>query len=152
MEEITLTYEEHPRIDEIRVISNGAEDTCMLGHWDFTRFAIFLRDSSGTIRGGLEGGIWWGWLHIRKLWVDESLQGKGLGKQLIALAESKAVEKGAHSVWLDVPRFQECGYYEKLGYEIFDMLEECPRGPVRCFLKKTLTDAGESPNQGPSLS
>ncbi|RPI94802.1 MAG: GNAT family N-acetyltransferase, partial [Chloroflexi bacterium] len=35
----------------------------------FERLQIFVRDDEGTVRGGLLGGTYWGWLYISILWL-----------------------------------------------------------------------------------
>ena len=39
--------------------------------------ALYVRDESGTIRGGLVGYLAWQWLYVDLLWVDTPLRGRG---------------------------------------------------------------------------
>jgi ribosomal protein S18 acetylase RimI-like enzyme len=103
---------------------------------DLHRFALTLRDADGALAGGLSGVMYWDWLFVAALWVDESQRGRGAGSALLAAAEAHAAAAGCHSVWLDT--FQASGFYEKLGYSVFGRLEAYPEGQTRSFLRKSL--------------
>ena len=109
----------------------GAEDS-------FEPVIIFLRDDDGTIRGGLLGEMYWGWLHVVILWLHEDERGQGYGGQLMRMAEDLARGRGCHHAHLDTLSFQAPGFYHKLGYEEFGRLEDLPRGHSRIFLYKAL--------------
>jgi GNAT superfamily N-acetyltransferase len=92
---------------------------------------------TGELLGGLWGGTNYSLLHIELLYLPEDLRGAGLGRQLMAQAEQEAIQRGCHGVWLDTFSFQARGFYERLGYTVFGMLEDYPPGHSRFFLKKT---------------
>jgi GNAT superfamily N-acetyltransferase len=71
--------------------------------------------------------------------VDD-LRGRGVGRELMAQAEARAVERGCHAAWLDTFSFQARGFYEKLGYEEFGTLDYPPIHK-RYFMKKLLVAA-----------
>ena len=102
----------------------------------FERFALLLQDAAVCLKGGVSGIIYWEWLFVDNLWIDDSLQRRGIGTELIKRAESHAITKGCHSAWLDT--FQARGFYEALGYELFGMLDDYPAGQKRYFLRKRL--------------
>lgn len=54
------------------------------------------------------------------------------------LAEEEAVRRGCLGAWLDTFSFQARGFYERLGYSVFGVIEGYPPGHSRFFLKKTL--------------
>lgn len=105
---------------------------------DFHQVAIFLRDDSGAIRGGVTGGVWGGWLHIVGLWVDEDLRGSGLGRELVLAAEAEGRAAGAQRSFLETHWFQAPGLYRKLGYEVFGEIEDYPPGGSQLFMRKEL--------------
>ena len=107
----------------------------------FRPLTIFLRDSDGKLVGGLLGGTYWGWLHVDILWLDESVRRQGYGQQMMAMAEQEALQRGCHHAHLDTMSFQARGFYEKLGYEVFGVLDDLPKGHSRIFLKKELQPA-----------
>jgi len=103
---------------------------------DSQRFAFLLRDQAGTIDGGVIGVASWTWLFIEALWVGDALRGRGLGRGLIGLAETRGLQLGCHSAWLDT--FQASDFYLAVGYEPFGVLRDYPPGQSRHFMKKAL--------------
>ena len=53
----------------------------------------------------------------------------------MARAEREAIRLGCHSTWTDTFSFQARGFYRKLGYRIFSMLD-VPPAHRRYFLRK----------------
>ena len=53
-------------------------------------------------------GTYCGWLFIKYLWVRAD-HGRGIGRELIARAEARALERDCHSAWLDTFSFQARG-------------------------------------------
>ncbi len=104
------------------------------------RFAFLLRAADGELTAGVVGVLSWGWLFIEALWVDDSLRHQGVGRTLMARAESHALSQGCHAAWLDT--FQAREFYLSLGYAPFGALEDYPKGQTRAFLRKTLTGGG----------
>ena len=72
--------------------------------------------------------------------VRDDLRGRGIGRELIARAEARALERDCHAAWLDTFSFQARGFYEKLGYEEFGTLDY-PPAHKRHFMKKRLVAA-----------
>ena len=97
-----------------------------------------VRDSAGTVVGGILGHTRWRWLYIAKLWVDERARGQGLGARLMEAAEDLARSRGCTGVSLDTFDYQARPFYEKLGYELFGTLEGYPPGSRQYYLRKRL--------------
>jgi ribosomal protein S18 acetylase RimI-like enzyme len=140
MEKYTITSEISPNPEDVRAVMEGLRDYnySIAGDANYEELHLFLRDEAGTIIGGLLGETHWGWLHIRELWVDERLRGKGFGTKLVTEAEEQARERNCHSVHLDTYSFQARGFYERLGYTVYGTLEDYPTGHHRIFMRKTL--------------
>jgi GNAT superfamily N-acetyltransferase len=109
-----------------------------LGPADDQPVKFVVRDAAGTIVGGILGHTRWRWLYIAKLWVDESVRGQGLGKELMDAAEGLARSRGCTDASLDTFDFQARPFYEKLGYELFGTLEGYPPGSRQYYLQKRL--------------
>ena len=97
-----------------------------------------VRDSAGTVVGGILGHTRWRWLYIAKLWVDERTRGRGVGTRLMAAAEDLARSRGCTDVSLDTFDYQARPFYEKLGYQLFGTLEGYPPGSRQHYLRKRL--------------
>jgi GNAT superfamily N-acetyltransferase len=102
------------------------------------RLGVFVRDRDGDIAAGLAGNTYGGWLFVEDLWVRADLRGRGIGRELLGLAEQRAKERGCHAAWLDTFSFQAPWFYPKFGYREFGRLDY-PPGQHRIFFQKQLT-------------
>ena len=134
----TLTLEQEISPESERILSEGliSYNTEQVGASNRRGFSIWVRDSQGTIFGGLTAVISWNWLFISRLWVSEELRGQGYGRDLLMAAEQEAVVQGCEHSYLDTFSFQARGFYEGLGYQVFGQLEDFPPGHTRYFLQK----------------
>ena len=108
--------------------------------------AIEVRSAQDETIGGLWGSTGFGWLFVQLLIVPEALRAQGLGRQLMAMAENEARQRGCHGAWLDTFDFQARPFYERLGYTLFGELADYPKGHTRYYLQKALAalDTGGS--------
>jgi len=105
---------------------------------DDTLVALAATDASGEVIAGIVGGVCVDWLTVHALWVEPEHRGSGLGARLLAAAEQRARDLGAHGVMLDTFDWQAEGFYVKQGYAVFGRLPDCPRGRTRIYLQKVL--------------
>lgn len=134
-----MTVDLSPRPEEMKIVRQGLV-AYNYSHTQDDRYqplAIFVRDAEDAVVGGLLGDMYWGWLAINILWLDEPLRGQGWGTQLLKTAESIAIEHGCHAAHLDTMSFQARGFYEQKGYTVFGVLDDMPRGHKRYFMQKT---------------
>ena len=103
-----------------------------------TPLVVTLQDGVGNILGGLQGGTSWNWLHVDELWLSEDLRGQGYGSKLMLAAETEAVRRGCDHAMVDTFDFQAPGFYQKLGYVEWGVLEDYPSGHRRIFYRKDL--------------
>ncbi len=119
------------RLYEYNVEQTGIDD----GKW----LSIFVRDEKGEIVAGLHGWTWCGACRIQTLWVHKDLRRQGYGRRLLAAAEQEAQTRGCEQILLDTFSFQAPLFYQKLGYEVIDVVEGYPRHPHSLFhLRKAL--------------
>jgi GNAT superfamily N-acetyltransferase len=146
MTDIRITLEDSPAGSDIEVISNGLSEHSRSRDYpyDHKPLALFIRNQTGQILGGLSGATAWGWLHISLFWISQELRGKGYGKRLLALAEKEALARGCKRAHLDTFSFQALDFYQKSGYEVFAQLDDFPENANRFFLKKSLHPATDS--------
>lgn len=100
--------------------------------------AAFVRDAEGTMIAGISGWAWGGILKIEHLWVHEDWRGHDLGTRLLQAAEDEGRKRGCRQVTLDTHSFQAPGFYQKLGYEVYGLLDDDPLGHQHYFLRKKL--------------
>lgn len=109
-----------------------------IGDYGYQDFELYARDEHGAVVGGLFGHSGMGWLYVDYLWLDDAQRGAGLGARLMALAEAEAVRRGCGGVFLYTYSFQAPEFYHKLGFQPLGVLEDCPPGHQRHYLKKRL--------------
>jgi GNAT superfamily N-acetyltransferase len=105
----------------------------------FIRLSYGVRADDGSVEAGINAVLYcWGILYIDALWVAKAARNRGLGTQLMARMESEAKKLGCTLSHLDTFDFQAREFYERNGYELFGILNDCPPGHKRFYLKKTL--------------
>jgi GNAT superfamily N-acetyltransferase len=97
---------------------------------------IPIRDDAGAVRGGFWGCTLFGWLHAQLLFVPEPLRGRGIGSDLMRVAETEARRRGCIGSHVTSFSFQAAPFYEKLGYARFGQLDDYPAGHNLQFLSK----------------
>ena len=100
--------------------------------------AVWLHDAHGDLMGGIVGTIWGHCVEITSLWVHPSLRGHGYGRRLLQTLEQEARAQQCHAAILDTYSFQAPEFYQRLGYEVFGVIDGYPRGYQKVFLKKRL--------------
>jgi GNAT superfamily N-acetyltransferase len=105
---IRLSLEDRASQEDRDAIGNAldAYNREFLGDTGFTRVCFFVRNGRGEIMAGLVGSNHAGWLFVADLWVHAELHRRGVGRELLARAERRAVELGCHSVRLDTFSFE----------------------------------------------
>ena len=81
-----------------------------------------------------------GLVEIRGVWVDPDLRGEGVGRDLMAKVEAEAARRGCKRAALDTYSWQAVGFYLRLGYREYGVLDY-PNGTKRHFLVKDLAGA-----------
>ena len=99
---------------------------------------IYYEDETGKKRAGLTGETFGNWLCIQYLFVEESLRGQGVGRQIMAAAEMEAKKRGCKYAFVDTFSFQAPEFYTKLGYQEVFTLTEYPYIGARHYYTKDL--------------
>jgi ribosomal protein S18 acetylase RimI-like enzyme len=143
MADIRMVSDPHASESRKQIVVDhlDAYNLAVTGLTAYSPVNFFLYDQGDEIVGGLLGLVWGGALHVRILWVAESLRGRGYGRRLLDAAERRAVERGCRHVFLDTFTFQAPGFYEKLGYRTYAKAEDWPVGHTHHFLRKDLPSA-----------
>ena len=91
-----------------------------------------------VVAGGLNGATHWGWCYIRQLWVQEDWRRRGLGRRLLAEAETLARLRHCAGLYVDTFDGGAALFYERAGFTLFGRIEGFPPGHARMFLCKKL--------------
>lgn len=139
-EGLRLTIEDQPSAEDWEGLGIALDryNRDFLGETSFSRMGFFVRDGGGRIMAGLVGTTYAGWLFVAELWVHADLRRRGIGSQLLALAEERAAALGCHSAMLDTFSFQGPEFYPRFGYQAYATLDY-PPVHQRIFFRKPLT-------------
>jgi len=77
---------------------------------------IVLYDDAGEIAGGLIGESQFAWLKIEIVSVRADLRRRGVGSELMRMAEAEGVRRGCKYAFLDTMSYQAPDFYRKRGY------------------------------------
>jgi GNAT superfamily N-acetyltransferase len=95
-------------------------------------------DEGGKRLGGFRGEIYFHWLLVNVLYVEEQARGKGIGARLLTEGEAQAKAKGARHARLDTFDWQAPGFYLKQGYRDLLTMPDYFRGHGLSFMVKDL--------------
>ena len=80
----------------------------------------------------------WEWFTVDTMWVEEDLRGRGLGAELLAVAEEQALRRGCRWSRLNTWDFQAPGFYQRCGYTEYGREVDYPPGHTNFLLRKDL--------------
>jgi GNAT superfamily N-acetyltransferase len=135
-----IIFEDAPSQTDLDRLSDGIEEYTAprAGASDRVPLTLLAYDENNRLVGGLDGNTEKGWLYISALWVSETARGTGLGSQLMKTAEEEAFKRNCHDVYLDTLSCQAPGFYQKLGYSQFAVLENFPGQITKIFFRKRI--------------
>ena len=88
---------------------------------------FFKREENGNLIALLHAQQVLENIHIKALVVEPNYQKQGLGANLLAELEEKAMAEGVSSITLSTKSYQAKDFYLKQGYEIYASLEDVPQ-------------------------
>nr|WP_182352897.1 MULTISPECIES: GNAT family N-acetyltransferase [unclassified Legionella] len=103
---------------------------------DYIPLNYHIKDESGLIIAGINAFSCWQMVYISEFYVAPEFRKQGIGSILLNKIEEEAKIKGATLSHTDTFDWQAKDFYLKHGYEIFGVIENCPPGHKRFFLKK----------------
>lgn len=141
MDQFTIRESNHTESDYIvdKLVEFNLSIVPSRQETDFLWINRIVEDKDRNIIAGILSKMYcWNCLYIDALWVKGDHRKEGLGTRLLKEIEHVAIEKGCHLIHLDTFDFQAKDFYIKNGYEVFGILDECPQGHQRYFLKKVI--------------
>ena len=98
-----------------------------------------IKDNEGNMIAGIRGDFYYNTcLYISILFVGDDYRKQGLGSILLKFMERQAAQRGIELIHIDTFAFQAKDFYLMHGYEIFGVLDGCPKGSKRYYFKKLL--------------
>lgn len=132
-----LFFESELSHENLKIIEDGLREYSLtLTSEQNIPIGILMKNDVGKVIGGLQGNHNSNWLYINALWVDSRHRGKGYGKQMMLAVEGEALKRGVSNSYLQTT--DALGFYQKLGYQIFGVIENSPIGFNLYYVKKSL--------------
>jgi GNAT superfamily N-acetyltransferase len=130
----------HDWDDSAQVVMDGltAFNKPVIGPPNERKLSVISRNDKNEVIAGLLAAVNLGWMYVAWIWVAEPQRRKGIGKELMAKAETEARTLDCHHVWLTTRDFQARPFYESISYKVFAALEDYPKGHTRFFMRKCL--------------
>lgn len=129
------TREERNLLDS-KLVEFNRENVPFQQSEDWIDLSYVLKDEMGQAIAGIIAIIYCcNILYVDILYVEDSHRRKVYGKLLLDRTETEAKELGGYMSDLDTFDWQAKEFYEHLGYEVFGILENCPRGHNRYYMK-----------------
>jgi GNAT superfamily N-acetyltransferase len=140
LRDLELSIETEPASQDIEALGRGLNEHALptTGAPGFRPLAVFARNESGALVGGVYGQVNWTWLHISLFWISAERRRQGVGSKLLGAIEAAAAARGCTGAHLDTFSYQARPFYERHGYRVFAILEEYPPGHQRVFMQKPL--------------
>lgn len=129
--------------EEFTVVDNKIDqfNAAQLSFTGTTQFYknYVIKDAEENIIAGINGCFYLReCLYISILFVNKDQRGQGLGSILLKFMEQEAKSLNIQLIHLDTFDFQAKDFYLKHDYEIFGVLDDCPQGHKRYYMKKKL--------------
>ena len=132
------TNEEYNLVDD-RIVEYNLSKVPFTQEPYFELINRVIKDVNGEVLAGINTLLYcWNCLYIDALWVKEEYRMKGYGTELLNGIEKIAKEKGCNLISLDTFDFQAKDFYIRNGYEVFGVLDDCPREHKRYYMKKSI--------------
>jgi len=135
-----LVVEDSPAAGDVALLEEqvAAAAAAAAGYGEEQEFGIFARHDDGRVAAGISGIVWGGYCELQAMWVEESLRNRGLGRALVAAAETEARRRGCALVVFHAYDQLARGLYDRLGYETVAVIDDVPAGSAARWYRKIL--------------
>lgn len=96
------------------------------------------KDAEGIVLGGFRGEVYFHWLFINVLFVEESQSNIGIGTRLLADGEAHAKKMGGFRSRLETFDWQAPAFYRKHGYRELIRMPDYYQGHALSLMVKDL--------------
>ncbi len=98
----------------------------------------FVAMDDEIFAGAIVVGLFWGALHVRKIYVDDAYRHQGLGSKLMELAFKYGLENKCPFAFVETMSFQALSFYEKNGFQLDFTRSGYSHGTSFHYLQKKL--------------
>jgi len=135
---ITLTETPVANLQSILDDGLATYNADKVGRRDWRILAVTVDDpQDGALAGGLLGRTSLGLFFLDLFYLPESLRGRGIGSEMLRMAEAEAIRRGCRAATLVTVNFQAPRFYAQHGWDEFGRIESAP-GVERIFMRKAL--------------
>lgn len=104
---------------------------------DVNSFGFAVKEE-GKVVGIIMAKTFYGGLHIKHLFLEKEIRGKGYGTTLMEKAMKRGKDLGCSFAYLETLNIQAQGFYEKLGFTLEFTREGYNQGVAMHYLRKPL--------------
>lgn len=117
---LKFIFTKNPKLRDMDVLTAGLSSYAneKKGLEPAEPFAFFLKDESEKIYGGCNGVLFYGFMYLDQLWVDQSLRGQGIGSELMKKVEEYASEKKCAMITLNTMDWEALEFYKIFGFKV----------------------------------
>jgi ribosomal protein S18 acetylase RimI-like enzyme len=138
-----ITISDTPSIEEILFIEKALEDYNLeQTQGEFVQPGIeinlVLKNSEGTVVGGVTSSTVYHVIHLEVLWVDDAYRKFGFGRDLVLVAEGIGFQNDCITSQTWTFSFQGPGFYQKIGYKLLGTYDGYPGGLTELVFMKRL--------------
>lgn len=90
----------------------------MTGHDEKFDSVAFVAMEGDVLAGSVVVECFWGALHVKYIYIEDSFRGKGLGTRLMERAFKHGFENKCPFAFVETMSFQALEFYKKIGFEL----------------------------------
>ncbi len=120
--------------------SLGLHAIQVVGHDEKYEPIAFVAIDDEIFAGAIVVGLFWGALHVRKIYVDDAYRHQGLGTKLMKLALTYGLEKKCPFAFVETMSFQALSFYQKNGFQLDFTRSGYSHGTSFHYLQKKLIE------------
>jgi ribosomal protein S18 acetylase RimI-like enzyme len=135
-----VAIESEPKPEDVRLLEDRIYEFNVqaTGMSDGKLLAVFLRDYTGAVIGGIYGWTWGTTCYVRHLFVPAQLRHQGHGSRLMRMVEVEAIARQCRQIVVDTHDFQAPDFYRRFGFEVVGRVNDYPRGHQSLTMVKRL--------------
>lgn len=112
----------------------------MVGHDEKFQPITFIAMDDQIFAGAIVVGLFWGAIHVRKIYVGGAYRHQGLGTKLMEYAFTYGIENKCPFAFVETMSFQALSFYQKNGFQLDFTRSGYSHGTSFHYLQKKLIE------------